>query len=314
MQYFARRLLLSVVALWLVSLMVFALVRMIPGDAVDAMVDASSSLTPEQQRELRAELGLDQSWAQQYGVWLKGALVGDFGTSLYGGSDTLDRVLRRLPLTLELALASVLVSVVVGVPLGVAAAGSMGSPLDQAIRVVATLALSVPSFVIGSALIVFPSYWFGWAPPIGYVSLTDQPWLHIQQVVLPVLTISSFFVGVLLRVTRSAMLEVLREDYVRTARAKGLRELEVVYRHALRNASIPIVTVMGLGFAATIGGVVITEIIFSLPGLGSLLIDALSRRDYPQIQTTIFVFAIGVIIVNALVDVSYGLLDPRIRS
>lgn len=312
-RYILGRLLAAVITLWIVTLLAFVALRVAPGDAIDAKIGEAAFYDEEYAEELRSELGLDKSLPEQYIQWLGGVLTGDFGTSFSSDRPTMELLLKRAPASLEMAIFSVLLSVLIALPAGIVAAHNSNRWPDQLIRVIATAGLAIPVFVIGTAMIVIPAREWSWVPPAGYDYPWDDPVLNIRQIWLPVLALSSHIVAVFIRVTRTSMLDVFNEEYVTVARSKGLRESVVVYRHAVKNALIPVVSITGLLLAATVGGVVVTERIFSIPGLGSLTLEALANRDYAQVQTNVFWIAVAVIGINLITDLSYGLIDPRVR-
>jgi peptide/nickel transport system permease protein len=308
-----RNLLLIVPTIWGVTLFVFLLIRLIPGDAVIAKIGESGRLGPAEIQQIRDELGLSDPIHIQYVRWLGGAVTGDFGRSFESGQPVFDIALRRAPVSLEIAFLAIVFSLLVGLPLGLVSAVRQDSVADHLLRVFSIAALSVPNFVLATLFILLTSTWFRWLPPIGYRSVVENPGDHFQQV-LPAVVIVGFAVaGLTMRMTRSSMLNVLRDDFVRTARSKGLRELIVVVRHVLPNALIPVVSLTSTSFALLLGGVVIVETIFALPGLGSLTVTAIAARDYPQIMVNVLLLSVGVVSVNLLTDLIYSRLDPRIR-
>jgi peptide/nickel transport system permease protein len=312
-RYALKRLLLVVPTLLIVSLFVFAIVRAIPGDVVDMMLEQFQY--GKSAAELRARLGLDRPLLEQYGRWVAGVLRGDLGQSLWTNRPAATDIAARFPVTLTLSFLSIIVSLAVALPVGLLGAVRQDTPVDWASRSFAVGALSVPSFWLATLIVVLPSFYFNWTPPIGsFVRLADAPLAHLAQFVLPALCLGITQAGVIMRMARGMMLEVLRQDYVRTARAKGLGGGAVVLRHALRNAMIPIVTVIGGQMPFYFGGSIVMEHIFGLPGVGSFVLEAISRRDYPVIQAVNLLVAVLVILSNLLVDLSYGVLDPRIRQ
>jgi peptide/nickel transport system permease protein len=306
-----RRLLLVPVVLLLLSLFVFWMVRSIPGDVVDFRLE--SSYTPERAEQMRADLGLDQPLWQQYPDWLGDAVQGDLGRSFITDRPVLQEIKERIPVTLELVILSVLIQLIVGIPLGIIAAVRQGGIVDHGIRLISIVALAVPSFWVATLVLVIPSILWEWSPPFGYSKFFDDPLRNLEQFAIPAAILGLSLSAIILRLTRAQMLEVLRQDYITTARAKGLRGMTVVQRHALKNALIPIVTVVGLTVAGAISGAVIIETIFALPGLGSYGVDAVNRRDYTAIQAFALVVGAAYILINLIVDVSYGYLNPRIR-
>ncbi len=311
LRFLITRLLSTIPVLVVVAVAVFLILRLTPGDP--AAVIAGDSATTEQIEQIRAGLGLDRSIPVQFAIWAGKALRGDFGESFFFKKRVADLISQRIEPTLALAACTIVLSILVAVPLGVLAAWRHGSWLDRALMGFSTLGFSIPVFVLGYLLIWLVSMKLGWLPVQGYRRLADGLWPFLRHLILPSVTLSIVYVALLARVTRAAVSEALTEDYVRTARAKGLRERRVVLRHALRNAAIPIVTVIGIGIALLIGGVVVTESVFSIPGLGRLTVDAVLARDYPTVQAVILLFSVVYVLINLLVDVSYTALDPRIR-
>jgi peptide/nickel transport system permease protein len=311
-RYALKRLLLVVPTLFLVSLFVFAIVRAIPGDVVDMMLEQFQY--GKDAAELRQKLGLDRPLAEQYLVWVGGVLRGNLGQSLWTKRPALVDIAGRFPVTLTLSLLSVVISLLVAFPVGILAAVKQDTSGDYAARSFAIGALSVPNFWLATLIVVIPSFYFQWAPSIGnFVGFREDPAGYVAQFVLPAICLGITQAGVIMRMTRGMMLEVLRQDYVRTAWAKGLAGQGVVLRHALRNAMIPIVTVIGGQMPFYFGGSIVMEHIFGLPGMGSFVLEAISRRDYPVIQAVNLFVALLVILSNLLVDLSYGALDPRLR-
>jgi peptide/nickel transport system permease protein len=313
MRYLARRALWTVVALLGVSVVIFLLVRMIPGNIVDILAGTEGQLGREQRAQVLREFGLDRPLPVQYALWLFRMVQGDFGWSFRSGQPVGALLLSRLPITVELALLSVLGVAVLGIPLGILASASRSLRVRTLVQIVGLLGLSVPNFLIAILLIIAASYLFGWLPALIYVAPWADPWVNLQQMFLPVLSLGLGLAAVVVRMTRSSMLEVLGQEFVRVARAKGLSARAVLLRHALRNALIPIVTVLGLQTGYLLGGVVIVEQIFGLPGLGWTLLNGVYQRDYPVVQGTIMLFAVSFVVVNLLVDLLYTYLDPRIR-
>ncbi len=314
--YVLRRLVLAVPTLFGVTVLIFLAMRVIPGDPL-AMIQATEGVTivlsEEELATARASLGLDQPYHIQYVDWMGQVLRGDLGESFWRGDKVRDMVLRRGPITLEIAALTVLVAWVVGIPIGIVSAVKNRTWIDYVTRVGVILFLAVPSFwlamlvITGSVLIV------GWRPPLDLVPLTENPGLHLQIVAGPILVLGIGLAAVIARFTRSSMLEVLQEDYVRTARAKGLALGTVNVQHALRNALLPIITISGLAFGGLLGGSVAVERAFGVPGLGSALVQAMNERDWMVIQNLVLLYGVIFVIVNLVVDLSYGLVDPRIR-
>jgi peptide/nickel transport system permease protein len=313
MQYLARRAVWTVAALLGVSVLIFLLVRLLPGNIVDIIAGTEGQLGREQRAAVLREFGLDKPLPVQYGLWVANMLQGNFGWSFRTGQPVSVLIASRLPITIELAVLAVLSVALVGIPLGVAASVSRSLRVRTLVQMVGVLGLSLPNFWIAVLLIIGASSLFGWLPALIYVSPLADPWVNLQQMFLPVLSLALGLSAVVVRMTRSSMLEVLGQDFIRVARAKGLATRAVLLRHALRNALIPIVTVLGLQTGFLLGGVVITEQIFGLPGLGWTLLNGVYQRDYPVVQGTVMIFAVTFVLINLLVDLLYTYLDPRIR-
>ena len=312
--YIIKRTLLLVPTLFGVSVGIFLMVRLLPGDIIDILLGGDITATEEVKQEAREQLGLTGSYPEQYWNWISGAVQGDFGDSLRN-AEPVSAILRdSLPITLELVFLGLLFAVVVGVPLGVISAIRRDSARDYAARVAGLVGVSIPNFWLATLLLLFTSKVFGWVPPLTYVSPFDDPLENLSQFILPSLAISVFTLAIVMRMVRATMLEVLGQDYVRTARAKGVGKNKVVYRHALRNALIPVITIVGFEVGVLMSGAAIVEIIFGLPGVGNQLLQAIFNRDYPMIQATTLVIAVIFIGFNLIVDVLYGILDPRITA
>ena len=313
--YLAKRLLLIVPTLFGVAAVVFLIMRVIPGDVTLLILggDQTGRIDPQQLAAMRHQLGLDQPLAVQFGTWLWGVLRLDFGTSLWTGQPVIDEVFIRLPLSLEVAILATIVSVLLAIPLGMIAAVRQDTWVDYLIRVVSIGGQAIPSFWVGILVILALVIYFGWGPPLEFTPPWVDPWANFQQLVWPVLTVGYRYAAVTTRMTRSTVLEVLREDYIRTAWAKGLRERVVVIRHALKNAMLPVITLVGTEFAFLIGGLVVTETVFTLNGVGRFVVDAVAHRDYPVVQALVFLIALCFVVVNLLIDLTYAWLDPRIR-
>jgi peptide/nickel transport system permease protein len=309
-QYVLRRVLLMVPTMLIVSMIVFSLVRLIPGDIAEIMVENRRYASDVD--DLRHKLGLDQPVYVQYVKWLGGLATGNWGTSLWTGRTISEELRHRIPLTLQFGAMTMVVSLVISIPIGVISAIRQDTAIDYTTRSAAILGLSFPPFWIATVLLVFGSIWFGWGPR-QWVPFNRDPIGSIQALAVPALILGIDRAAALMRMTRAMMLEVLRQDYVRTAWAKGLRERVVVTRHALRNALIPVVTILGLQVPAILGGSVVMETIFNLPGTGKFMLDAIQARDYPMVQIMNMVFAAFVLSTNLLVDLAYGYIDPRIR-
>lgn len=311
LNFLARRLASTLPVLLIVSLLVFLMLRLTPGDP--AAVLAGDAASTEQIAAIRASLGLDRSIAEQYLIWAGHLLTGDLGQSYYYKTAVTTLIGQRLEPTLSLALITITLAVLVAVPLGVLAAWRFGGWLDKALMGFSVAGFSVPVFVLAYVLIWIVSLKLGWLPVQGYKRLADGAGTWLYHLVLPALTLSVIYIALIARVTRASVLETLGEDYIRTARAKGLPEVKVLMRHALANAAVPIVTVIGIGIALLIGGVVVTESVYAIPGLGRLTVDAVLARDFPTIQGVILLFSFVYVLVNLLVDLSYVFFDPRIR-
>jgi len=313
--YLAKRLLLIIPTLFGVAAVVFLIMRVIPGDVTLLILggDQTGRIDPQQLAAMRHQLGLDQPLAVQFGTWLWGVLRLDFGTSLWTGQPVIEEVLTRLPLSLEVAILATIVSVLLAIPLGMLAAVRQDTWVDYVIRIASIGGQAIPSFWVGILVILFLVIYFGWGPPLEYTPPWVDPWANFQQLVWPVLTVGYRYAAVTTRMTRSTVLEVLREDYTRTAWAKGLRERAVVIRHALKNAMLPVITLVGTEFAFLIGGLVVTETVFTLNGVGRFVVDAVAHRDYPVVQALVFLIALCFVIVNLLIDLTYAWFDPRIR-
>ena len=309
--YVIRRILLLFPTVLLLSFLVFGIIRMLPGDAVELMV--SEGGYADDTEELREMLGLDQPIFTQYFKYMKGVVRGDLGISLWSGQPVLSEISRRLPISFELALMALVWTLLLGVPIGVISALKQDTGLDYTLRSLAIGGLSVPGFWIATMILVFGSIWFKWVPPMNYISFRENPIQNLSQLVVPSFVLSLALSAAIMRMTRTMMLEVMREDYIRTARAKGLTGWTVVIRHALKNAMIPVVSIMGIQLAFLVGGTIIMETIFILPGMGKYLLDAIAWRDYPVIQGINLFICTLIITINLCVDLLYGFLDPRIR-
>ena len=312
--YLAKRLLLIVPTLLGVASLVFLIMRVIPGDVALLILGGDGgNIDQAQLVAMHRELGLDQPLLVQFGTWLWGVLRFDFGTSLWTGQPVVEELLIRLPLSLELAFLATGVSVLIAIPLGMLAAARQDTWVDYVVRVISIGGLAIPSFWVGILVILLLVIYFGWGPPLEFTPPWVDPWANFQQMVWPVLTVGYRYAAVTTRMTRSTVLEVLREDYIRTAWAKGLAERVIVIRHALKNAMLPVITLIGTEFAFLIGGLVVTETVFTLNGVGRFVVDAVAHRDYPVVQGLVFVIAFGFVIVNLLIDLTYAWFDPRIR-
>jgi len=312
--YLAKRLLLIVPTMLGVASLVFVIMRVIPGDVALLILGGDSGqIDRAQLAAMHRQLGLDQPLVVQFGTWLWGVVRFDFGTSLWTGRPVVEELLIRLPLSLELAFLATGVSVLIAIPLGMLAAARQDTWVDYVVRVVSIGGLAIPSFWVGILVILLLVIYFGWGPPLEFTPPWVDPWANFQQMVWPVITVGYRYAAVTTRMTRSTVLEVLREDYIRTAWAKGLAERAIVIRHALKNAMLPVITLIGTEFAFLIGGLVVTETVFTLNGVGRFVVDAVAHRDYPVVQALVFVIAFGFVIVNLLIDLTYAWFDPRIR-
>lgn len=309
--YLVRRAIQIVPVLFMASVAVFSLLRCIPGDP--AMILAGADATPEVIAAVRNDMGLDQPLIHQYVIWLGHTLRGNLGKSYVSGQPVIDLIRRRLPATMELALAASLIALVTAIPLGVMGAVRQRSVWDYLVSSLNAASLAAPNFWLGILLILLFSLYLKWLPPFGRTDFMTEPFVALRFLALPALTLSLPMSAVLSRFTRAATLEVLRQDYVRTAHAKGLRESIVVFRHVLRNALIQVITVLGVQFGQMLGGVVIVESVFSWPGVGQLVVHAILNRDYTVVQGTLLVSVALFLTVNLLTDLAYGVVDPRIR-
>ena len=306
-----RRLVATIPVMGVVAIAVFALLHVTPGDP--AVIIAGDYATTDDIARIRARLGLDQPFHAQVAIWIGRIVRGDLGTSIFSGLPVATLIGQRAATTIWLTLFAMLISVGIGVPIGVVAAWRRGSWLDRAVMVFAVSGFSMPTFWLGFILVYVFAISAGWLPVQGYHPIADGLWPFLSHLILPALTLSVVYMALIARMTRASMLGVLDEDYIRTAFAKGLAPRNVLVRHALKNASLPVVTIIGLGFALLIGGAVVTESVFALPGLGRLTVDAIVRRDYPVIQGVLLVVSGVYVLINLVVDVLYVVLDPRIR-
>ncbi len=306
-----RRLAATIPVLGMVALFVFLMLRMTPGDP--AAVLAGDNGTPQQIAEIRETLGLEKPIPVQLGIWFGDLLQGDLGQSYFFKKDVTELILLRVEPTVALAITTLVITVLIAVPIGVIAAYRHGTWLDRCVMGFSVLGFSVPVFVVGYILIYLFAMQFKMFPVQGYKELADGFWPFIHRLILPSITLSVIYIALIARITRASVLEVLGEDYIRTAHAKGLPSRVVLLRHALRNAAVPIVTVIGIGVALLISGVVVTESVYNIPGLGRLTVDAVLGRDYPTIQAVILVFSGVYVLINLLIDLTYSFLDPRIR-
>jgi peptide/nickel transport system permease protein len=309
--YILRRILSTLPVMGIVALFVFSLLYIAPGDP--AAVIAGDQASPADVERIRQGLGLDRPFLVQFGTWLWNILHGDLGTSIFTNLPVSAMIAQRIEPTFSLMAITLVLTILVAVPLGVVAAWKAGSWVDRTIMAFAVFAFSLPVFVVGYVLAYVFALQFEWLPVQGYTPLKAGLWPWLQNLILPALALGSVYIALIARITRASMLEVLQQDYVRTARAKGLGQRNILFVHALKNAAVPIVTVIGIGIALLIGGAVVTESVFAIPGLGRLTIDAILRRDYPVIQGIVLLFSFLYVLVNLMVDVTYTLVDPRIR-
>jgi peptide/nickel transport system permease protein len=311
--YIIRRTLLMFPTLFIVTLSVFLLINVAPGDAVMARIAEDTYSNPEHIQRMREELGLDKPLMQQYFHWFTNMLQGDLGTSLWSGLPVTEELFKRMPVSAELAVLTLTVSMAISLPLGVLSAIRQDTKADYIGRFLSILALSAPNFWLGTLAVVMPAFWFGWSPPVRYVSFWVDPIQNLQQVAPAALCLGAHSSAVVMRMSRSTLLEVLRQDYIRTAWAKGLSERVIIIRHALKNAMIPVITIWGGQLSALLGGTVVMETIFSLPGVGLSTFQSIDRRDYVQLQGNILFLSGVFVVMNLLVDLTYAWFDPRIR-
>ena len=315
--YIIKRIALIIPTLFFVSLIVFALVRFVPGSAVDLMAGEMAAMagvgTEITRGDIMSKLGLDMPVHVQYVSWLGGVIQGDLGRSIWTDRPITQDILKRVPISLQLGLIALASTFVISIPIGVYSAIRQDTIGDYIARSFAILMIAVPSFWIATMVMVFPSIWWDWSPPLEYVPFSVDPLANLRILILPALILGLMHGGTTMRMTRTMMLEVLKQDYIRTAWAKGLRERLVVMRHAVKNALIPVVTIIGFGIPTLIGGSVVIETIFNLPGIGRLMIDAINQRDYPVISGINLMMATAILFVNLSVDLTYAYLDPRIR-
>ena len=311
--YLAQRLAVALLTLLGMSAVIFALLRLAPGDIVDILFSTAGYVSPAEKQAIMKELGIDQPYWVQYLDWLRQIAVGDLGKSYRYDLPAWQLIKPLVPVTLELAALSILFAVLIGVPTGVVSAVRQDTALDYALRVFSLAGLSMPAFWLGMVIILGLVTWFAWIPPLSYVSPTENFKLHAVQFLLPALAVGYRSSALIMRITRSSLLEVMREDYIRTAWAKGQTGRVVIWHHALKNAMLPVVTIIGIEFAFLIGGLVVTETVFNLPGVARFLVQAILWRDYPVVQNLVMFIAIVVILSNLLVDMLYGVLDPRVR-
>ena len=309
--YIIRRVLATIPVMAVVALFVFSLLYLAPGDP--AAVIAGDQASPADVERIRASLGLDRPYLVRFGDWVFDIMRGDLGTSIFTNLPVSHMIMQRVEPTLSLMVVTLVLSVVIAVPMGVVAAWKQGTHADRAVMAFAVLGFSVPVFVVGYVLAYVFALELDWLPVQGYTPLSEGLWPWFENLILPAIALRTVYIALIARITRATILEVLSQDYIRTARAKGVGQRAVLFLHALKNAAVPIVTVIGIGIALLIGGAVVTESVFAIPGLGRLTVDAILRRDYPVIQGVVLLFSFVYVLVNLVIDLLYTLFDPRIR-
>lgn len=309
--FMAKRTIAVVPVMAVVSIVVFLLLRLSPGDP--ALVIAGENADAEAVQRIRVTLGLDQPLVMQFWVWLRNLLSGDLGTSIFSKLPVVDLILQRIEPTLSLAIVTMIFAICIAVPVGAIAGATAGSWLDRGLMAISVIGFSMPAFVLGYCMIYVFSLQLGWAPVQGFTSISKGAGPFLRSIALPAATLGLAYLVLIARITRASVLEMMGEDFIRTARAKGVAERLVVTHHALRNAAIPILTIIGIGVALLISGVVVIETVFNIPGVGRLVVDAILKRDYPVIQGVILLFSAVYVLINLAIDVSYALLDPRVR-
>ena len=312
--FIIRRLLAVIPTLLFTSVIVFASIRLIPGDVVDLMLAQNDISTGTDRAVIEAALGLDKPIYEQYFIWVANALQGDFGYSLWQNTPVAEQLAVTLPITFELGFLALIVALTVAIPIGIYSAMKQDTPGDYITRSFSLLMLAIPSFWLGTLVMVFPSVWWRWAPPLQYTPFFEDPLGNLAHMLVPAVLLGLSLSAVTMRMTRTMMLEVLRQDYIRTARAKGLHENLIIFRHALRNCLIPVVTLIGLQAPLLIGGAVILEQIFVVPGMGLMLLEAVFQRDYPVVTGVFLIVGVSILLINLLVDLTYGFLDPKVRN
>ena len=312
-EYIIRRLLSAIPSLVLVSIIIFSLVRLVPGDVVMARLAEGGYADEEQLAAMRADLGIDRPFVTQYIDWASKAIRGDFGESLWDSKPVLPTIAQRMRVSIQIAIMAIIISIGIAIPMGVISAVKQDTVPDYAARLFAIIGLSMPDFWLATMLLLALTLWIGWLPEFGYFPLWEDPSRNLQALIFPALIVGYRLSATASRMTRSSMLEVLREDYVRTARSKGLQERTIIVRHALKNALIPVITIFGGLLSFMLGGLVVIETIFALPGMGRLALNAVLLRDYPVLQGTVMVMAVIFVTANLIVDLSYAVIDPRIR-
>ena len=313
-RYALNRIALMIPTLLGIALITFVMIRIVPGDVVELKMRSDGGRVTQQQiNDERTRLGLDKPLPEQFYVWMKGLVTLDFGNSMWTGRPVAQEIGGRIGLSIQVAIMAALVAVLIAVPLGTIAALFRDSPIDYLVRIITIAGLAVPSFWLGMIIILVLLTFFKWSPPVTYVSIFEDPVKNLSQLIWPSLAVGYRYAAVVARMIRSSIIEVMQEDYIRTARAKGVGEFMVVFKHAMRNALLPAITIIGLEFAFLIGGLVVTEQVFNLNGIGRLFVDAVIRNDFILIQTIVFLLAIIFVSVNLIVDLIYGLLDPQTR-
>lgn len=313
--YIIRRLILALIVLFIVSVLVFLAMRLLPGDPVMMYISASSSqeVSEEQLNLIRKEFGLDKSLPVQYFNWIGGVLHGDFGKSILNRSPVTEEIIRRLPITAYIGALSFIIATIIGIPAGVLCAIRRGSWLDNVVTTLSNIGITVPTFWLGVILIYVFALYFRWLPVMGYTSPFDNFWMSIKQLIMPVFCLAVGPIAGNARQARSSMLEVIRKDYIRTAWAKGLKEQKIIMKHALKNGLMPVVTLSGMGVGTILGGAVLIEQVFNIPGMGRLAVTSVMNQDYPYVQAITLIMAISIVFSNLLVDITYGWLDPRVH-
>lgn len=312
-EYIVRRLIFGIFVLFIMTAFIFVIMRAVPGDVVTLQL-ANSGATIEQMEELKAEMGLDKSVLGQLTDWITNAFRGDLGNSLWSGQEVSQIIVDRIPVTIQLAVMSIILAILIGIPIGVISAVKQNTIIDHLLKVISVGGLSIPNFWLGLILLTVLSLALNWIPPLGYQSFTENPFVNLQQMMLPAICLAITLSASIVRMTRSAVLEVLHSEFIRTIRAKGAKERIVIFKHALRNSLVSVITLIGLQVGYLLGGTVVLESIFALPGLGSLIFESVLARDYPIVQATVLVFGAMFLLVNLIVDVMYGWIDPRIRT
>jgi peptide/nickel transport system permease protein len=312
---YIRRLVQAVIVLFLISAIVFFAMRLLPGDPIFMLItpESAGEFTVQQLDELRHQYGLDKPILAQYFDWLGGVFRGDLGDSILSKTPVYREIIRRIPVTLQLGVLAFIIGIVIGIPAGIICAVRRGKWLDTAVTVLANIGITIPIFWLGIILMYFFGLYLKWLPVMGYTSPFQDFWLNLKQIIMPVICLAVFPIAAIARQTRTSMLEVMQQDYIRTAWSKGLSERVVVTKHALKNGLIPVVTLLGMALSQVIGGSVLIETVFVIPGMGLLAVSSVINQDYPYVQAVILIIAISVLLINFIVDVSYGWLDPRIR-